>query len=97
MVLQIYFTDDEIRRFFEANGFTCEVRNFGQWEPTTHGHGEFVQVPRMALIFPNGKYVRADTLFEQVITARMKRQLTPNNLETQRLIETVFKNGLKSA
>jgi len=96
MILQIYMTEDEIRKFFEQNGYKCEMRDFGQWSKTTHRDMEWVEIARLAVIFPNGKHTLASKLFEQVVTARMKRQLAPVNLETQRLIETVYKQNLKT-
>lgn len=95
MIIQILFTDDEIREFFEKNGYKCEMRDFGHWRASYHNKTDWVVVERLAVVFPNGKHTQADKLFESVITNRMKRQMTPVNLETQRLIETVYKNNLK--
>lgn len=96
MILQIFFTEDEIRKFFEQNGYKCEMREFGEWRKTTHRDLDWVTIDRLAVIFPNGKHTLASKLFEQVTTARMKRQIAPANLETQRLIETVYKQNLKT-
>lgn len=96
MILQIQMTEDEIKKFFEQNGYKCELRDFGEWRKTTHRDTDWVDIPRLAVIFPNGKHTLASKLFEQVITTRMKRQLAPVNLEMQRLIETTYKNNLKT-
>lgn len=96
MILQIFFTEDEIQKFFEANGYKCEMRDFGEWRHATHRDMDWVDIPRLAVVFPNGKHTLASKLFEQVTTARMKRQIAPANLETQRLIETTYKQNLKT-
>ena len=96
MILQIQMSEDEIRKFFEQNGYKCEMRDFGEWRKATHRDMDWVEISRLAVVFPNGKYTLASKLFEQVITNRMKRQLAPVNLETQRLIETVYKQNLKT-
>lgn len=94
MTIQVQFTDDEMQKFFEANGFTTCQHDFGEWRPAYHNRTEWVAIPRLAVMM-NGKPTRADRLFDQVTTARLKRTLTPVNLETQRIIETVYKHNLK--
>lgn len=96
MILQVYFTDDEIRHFFESNGYKCETRDYGEWRHTTHRDMDWVEIPRLAVVFQNGKHTRADKLFEKVATSRMKKQMAPTSLEMQRLIETVYKTNLKT-
>ena len=96
MILQIFFTDDEISIFFEGNGYKCEMRDFGEWRKSTHRDMDWCEIPRLAVIFPNGKHTLASKLFEQVTTARMKRQIAPVSLEVQRLIETTYKLNLKT-
>jgi hypothetical protein len=96
MVLKIFFTDDEIRKFFESNGFKCEIKELGEWRNTYHNKSEWVPIDRLCVIFPNGKYTDACKLFEQVTEQRMKRQIAPANLEVQRLIENTYKSNLKT-
>jgi hypothetical protein len=96
IILKVIFTEDEIRQFFEGNGYKCEMRDFPEWRTTTHNHGEFVYIQRLAVVFPNGKHTMASKLFEQVTESRMKRQIAPINLELQRLIEATYKNNLKT-
>lgn len=93
MVLQIFFTEDEIRKFFESNGFSCEMRDFGQWSRTTHRHDEWVEVSRLAVVLEDGRHTLASRLFEQVTTAQMKRQICPANTEVKQLIEVTYKNS----
>ena len=95
MILSIFFTDDEIQRFFESNGFKCEMKDFGQWRNTYHNHSEWVEISRLAVVFPNGNFTLASRLFEQVTESRMKKQIAPVNLEIQRLIESTYKQNLK--
>lgn len=92
MVLQIFFTEDEIRTFFESNGFKCEMRDFGHWAKTTHRDSDWIEYPRLAVVFEDGKHVLASRLFEQVTTCQMKRQICPSNPETRQLIETTYNN-----
>ena len=96
MVLSIFFTDDEIQKFFAENGYKCEMRDFGQWSRETHRDMKWVEVSRLAVVFENGKHTLAEKLFEQVTTAKMKRQIAPVSLETKRLIESTYKQNLKS-
>lgn len=96
MILQIFFSDDEIQKFFEANGFKCEIKDFGEWRNAYHNRSEWVEVPRLAVVFKNDKYTDARKLFEKVVEARLKKQIAPCNLETQRLIETMYKQHLKT-
>jgi arylamine N-acetyltransferase len=96
IILKVIFTEDEIRQFFEGNGYKCEMRDFGEWRNTTHNNGEFVQISRLAVVLPNGRHTLASKLFEQVTEARIKKQIAPVNLEVQRLIEMTYKLNLKT-
>ena len=94
MRLDIFFTDDEIKRFFEANGFEMEVRDFGEWKPAYHNDREYVKTPRPAVVI-NGKQVEARKLFDQIAEKRIRKMLTPVNMESKRMIADEFKNMQK--
>ena len=96
MVLQIFFTEDEIQKFFESNGYACEMRDFGQWSRETHRDSKWVEVSRLAVVFEDGRHTLASRLFEQVTTAQMKRQICPVNQEVKQLIQATYTNNLNS-
>gem|GEM_PF-6999768 len=91
MILQIFFTPDEIRRFFEENGFKVESRGFTEFRPAYHNRTECVEIDHEVVVFPSGKFIRADKLFEALAEYSLKRQIIQNNLETKRLIKLTFK------
>jgi hypothetical protein len=94
MVLQIYFSDDEIKAFFEDNGFNVEEREAGEWLPAYHNKSEYVTKMRLFVIIDK-KQIEARKLFERITEKRMRRYLVPVSLESKRMIETEFKNSLK--
>lgn len=94
MVLQIYITDDEMKSFFEANGFEVTEREFQRWEKVTHSRHEMVSRMQLAVIW-NGKPVEARGLLERLSAKRLKRYLMPQSLEAKRSIETELKTLLK--
>lgn len=95
MILKIIFTDDDIQRFFEANGFQVEERDFGQWTRVTHGADEFLHAPHPAVVI-NGRHVKARQLFDRIAEKRLRKYLAPVNLESRRMIEMEFKTLTKS-
>jgi len=88
--LQILFTDDEVKLFFEANGYEVEEREFGEWKPAYHNKQTWVMLPKPAVVI-NGKHVEARKLFDRIVEIRLKRYLTPTSLECKRQIENEFK------
>ena len=87
ILLQISFTDEEIRKFFEENGFRIEDRETGHWRRQTHNSDKWVTYNAPMLIMPNGRAVMASKVFNLVAEMRIKRNITLNNPGTQRLIE----------
>ncbi len=94
MVLKIFFTPNEIRKFFEDNGYKVEIREFGMFSATYHNRSEWVETTDDAVVI-NGRHVRASTLFEKVVEYRLKRMIAPKNLKIKRAIEKTFKNMVK--
>lgn len=94
MVLQIYFSDDEIKSFFEGNGFRVEEREAGEWVPAYHNRSEYVTKMRH-FVFLQNRQIEARKLFERIAEKRMRRYIAPVSLESKRMIETEFKNLLK--
>jgi len=90
MVLQIIFTDDQIRTFFEANGFEVEDREFGQWSKNTHRPAEWMTATHPAVLL-KGRYVKARDLFNRIAEKQMRKYLAPVNMEARRNIEGEFK------
>lgn len=90
MLLKIHFNDDEIRHFFEANGFKVADHTTGHFRPAYHNRSEWVEyeVPGIVL---NGRTYDATKVFEQVVEQRVKRMVAPANLETKRAIEQTIK------
>lgn len=91
MVLSILFTDDEIKKFFESNGFEVEEREFGTWGKAYHNTEEYQKRMQLAVII-KGKYVEARKLFERIAEKRMKRYLAPVSMEAKRMIDNEFRN-----
>lgn len=93
MVLQIYFSDDEIRAFFEGNGFDVKEKESGEWIGAVDKRN---YVNKMQLFVSNGsRVIEARKLFERITEKRMRRYLTPISLESKRIIESEIKNLLK--
>lgn len=90
MILKVFFTPDEIKKFFRDNGFTVVTRQFGRFENRYHNREEWVQYDEDAVEI-NGKYVKASELFEKVTEAKVKKMIAPESLESKRIIERTFK------
>lgn len=95
MVLKITFTNDEIAAFFTSNGYKVEEREFTHYVRTYHNKTEPVVVFHPVVVGSNGKFVKAISLFEKVAEYRIKKLITPTNLETRRGIAISFKRLLK--
>ncbi|RKE02336.1 hypothetical protein [Marinifilum flexuosum] len=90
MILKVFFTPDEIKKFFRDNGFQVVTREFGRFEKGYHNRDEWVKVDEDAVVI-DGKYVKASELFEKVTEAKIKKMIAPESLETKRVIERTFK------
>lgn len=85
MLMQVFFTPDEIRKFFTENGYQVVTADFGKWVPSYHNKSEWVTCPADAVIIGDNK-IEASKLFEKVIEHRMKRMIAPVSIEMQRVI-----------
>ena len=94
MVLQIYFSDGDIKSFFEGNGFTVEEREAGEWVKAYHNREEYVSKMRL-FVLVNNRQIEARNLFERITEKRMRRFLVPVSLESKRMIEYELKTLLK--
>ncbi len=94
MILKIFFTPQEIARFFRENGYVVEPHTFGRWENRYHDESKWVEYTDDAVVIGNNK-VKASDLFERMAEYRLKRVCTPVNTETKRAIENTFKTILK--
>jgi hypothetical protein len=94
MVLQIFFSDDDIKSFFNSNGFECSKKEVGEWVPAYHNKSEYVTKMRLFVI-NDKKQVEARKLFERIAEKRMRRFLAPVSLESKRMIENEIKNLTK--
>ena len=90
MILKVFFTPDEIKKFFLNNGFNVVTRQFGRFERRYHNREEWVKYEDDAVEI-DGKYVKASVLFEKVTEAKIKKMIAPESLETKRIIERTFK------
>lgn len=90
MVIKVQFTDDEITEFFKQNGFVTATATRGKWISGYHNQATWheIDVPGVMV---NGKVMDAEPIFQQVVEARTKRLIAPQNLETQRTIERIIK------
>jgi hypothetical protein len=93
MVLKLFFTPDEIKQFFENNGFEVIQGTFGKWGPAYHNRDEWNEYTDDAVRI-DGKYIEASKLFEKVAEYRLKRMIAPESLEVKRTIERAFKKLL---
>ena len=92
ILLQISFTDEEIRKFFEENGFRIEERERGHWRRQYHGADKWISSMEPMLVLPSGDAVTASKVFNLVAEMRIKRNITLNNPGTQSLIEKAIKS-----
>lgn len=86
MVLKVHFNDDEIRRFFELNGFKIVDHKVGRFVPTYHNRDEWEEFTVPGVVV-DGRTYEASKVFEQVAEMRVKQMVAPANLETRRNIE----------
>jgi uncharacterized NAD-dependent epimerase/dehydratase family protein len=90
MLLKIHFNDDEIARFFEANGFNMVPHKKGKFEKAYHNRSEWVEYEVQGIMV-NGRTFDAAEVFEHIAEFKLKQMLTPANLETKRAIERTIK------
>lgn len=93
MVLQIFFTPDEIKQFFEDNGFEVIQGTFGKWGKVYHNRDEWNEYTADAVRI-DGKYIEATKLFEKVAEYRLKRMIAPTSAEIKRTVKSTFKKIL---
>lgn len=94
MEVKIFFSTDEIRKFFENNGFVVETLDFGHFAPAYHSRSEWREYLADAVII-DGKQTEASKLFSQVSEARLKQLITPSDEGMRQLIVEEFKKTLK--
>jgi len=90
MILKIFFTPDEIKDFFQRNGFEVKQHTFGRWESGHNNRSDWVEYEDLAVII-DGKAHKANELFEQSAELKLKRIVTPENAETKRAILRMVK------
>lgn len=95
MVLQIFFTPDEIKQFFENNGFEVIQGTFGEWGPAYHNRDQWNEYTADAVRI-DGKYIEATILFEKVSEIRLKKIIAPVSDDIKNTVETAFYQLLKS-
>lgn len=94
MELKLFFSPDDIRKFFEGNGFEIKPAEVGRWEKQSHGRDKFITWMEDHVVI-DGTYVRASDIFQQVVESRMHGILIPVNVTSKNIIETVFYRILK--
>lgn len=95
MVLQLFFSTEEIKRFFEDNGFEVIQGTFGKWGKVYHNRDEWNEYSADAVRI-DGKYVEATKLFEKVAEIRLKKLIAPVSDTAVNDIATAFIQLLKS-
>jgi hypothetical protein len=94
MIVNLFFSTDEIRRFFERNGFEVVSGTFGRGDSAHHNRSAWHEYAADAVVI-NGKQAEASKLFEKVTEARLKRLVAPHNEGMKTLIEQTFQNFAK--
>lgn len=77
MVVQIHFTDAEIRQYLEKLGFVVEKRTFCRMRNAYHNRIEFDEVELDAVVM-DGQKQEASVFFSNIIEKTVK-QLVNNN------------------
>lgn len=95
MILKLFFTPDEIKQFFENNGFEVIQGTFGKWGPAYHNRDEWNEYTADAVQI-DGKYIEASKLFEKVSEIRLKQLIAPVSDDIKNAVETAFNKLLKS-
>ena len=94
MVVQIHYTDSDVRSFFEMRGFKVEPRTFGNWRTAYHNREEWHEYEADAVVIGKN-HVEATVLLQNVMnalgTCMHVMQLSP----TKKMIQTQFKQLLK--
>ncbi|MFA5689920.1 MAG: hypothetical protein WC959_12405 [Kiritimatiellales bacterium] len=91
MIVNIYFSREEIRSFFLQNGIQVIESTFGTWRKEYHNQDKWVEYPADAVII-NDRQVEASKLFEKVSAARLKQLIAPRGEHMKKLIQREFKN-----
>lgn len=78
MVIKLYFTPEEIRRFFMSNGYNVVTADFGNWCPSYHNQSEWMKYTADGII-ANDRVYEASKLFESVIESNLKRLVAPTS------------------
>lgn len=94
MVLQIFFTPEEIKRFFEDSGFEVIQGTFGKWGRAYHNRDEWNEYTADAVQI-DGKYIEASKLFEKVAEIRLKQIIAPVSDDIKNAVKTAFNQLLK--
>lgn len=94
MILNIFFSPDEIREFFENNGFEVRQEETGRWEKQSHGSDKYTTWMEEHVVI-DGAMVRASLLFDRIAENRIKHMITPASNEARKEIETQFNHILK--
>lgn len=92
ILLQISFTDDEIRAFFQDNGYKVEDRETGSWRSYPHNKEKWVTYTVPMISLPGGRYLEASKVFNKVAEMRIKKHITLKNPGTCSLIEKAIKS-----
>jgi hypothetical protein len=95
MELKIFFSPTEIKQFFLDNGFQVIQQEFGRWDKRTHLTSKYNSWMEDVVVHENNT-VKASDLFQSIAEQRLKIMFTPRNGEGKKLIETHFKQLLKT-
>lgn len=90
MVLQIFFSQTEIREFFERNGFEVAEKTFGNWGKICHNRDEWNDYLADAVLFGD-TYVEASELFKNVAEKQLKAIMMPTSEDVKSIVNTVKK------
>jgi len=90
MILKFHLNDAEIAGFFNKNGFKVGETTRGYFRKTYHNRSEWHEFT-VAGVEIDGKTYDAEKIFEKITEHRIKKFLTPVNLETERAIRKIAK------
>lgn len=86
MQIKVHINDDEVKAFFEANGYECKVVESGYWSKEHHNRCEWIECDKLVVIVHEQQVSAHD-----LIQATIKQRLLSAGATAKNAIKTALK------